>query len=430
VEIPLTSAQRRAGLLLVAAVTATTLISQACLLWIVNRRLESGDLGRMERGAHLLPGDGEAWDRLGRLRQWDFVHSNLPGAIEDYQRAVKVDPRSAYYWMDLAGGYEASGDQVRAQEAYSKAEAMYPASAEVAFYYGNFLLREGKFPEAYRTLQRAVGADSTLLPLAVSRSWRANGDVNQILNQLLPANADAYLQAVDFFASIRELEPALAVWQRLVDLGQPFPLRRAFPLLDQLIHQDLADDAHRVWLQALTAAALPHAEPADHSLVWNGNFATDFVNGGLDWRWNDRAGAAIGFDSDPPPRGARGLRVDFGNGSNLAVDGPFQYVPVEPGSLYHFHGYMRTQEITTESGMRFAIDDPHHPDAASLVTENFTGSHPWTAVEGDLATGAQTHFLAIRLLRVPSRLFDNKLGGTVWIADISLVRASADVPRP
>ena len=45
-----------------------------------------------------------------------------------------------------------------------------------------------------------------------------------------------------------------------------------------------------------------------------------------------------------------------------------------------------------------------------------------------MVTGPQTHFLVIGLLREPSRLFDNKLSGSVWIADLSLVPAGDDEP--
>jgi hypothetical protein len=83
---------------------------------------------------------------------------------------------------------------------------------------------------------------------------------------------------------------------------------------------------------------------------------------------------------------------------------------------------MRTEGISTESGMRFSIVDPNHGGADAL-TENFTGTHPWTPIEVDVMTGPETHFLLVRLLRVGSRLFDNKLRGTVWIADVSLVPA-------
>ena len=72
----------------------------------------------MERGAALLPGDGSAWDRLGRMRQWDFMNSDLPGAIEDYWRAVGDDPRSAHFWMD-------SGERVREFRMTMRARAMH-----------------------------------------------------------------------------------------------------------------------------------------------------------------------------------------------------------------------------------------------------------------------------------------------------------------
>jgi tetratricopeptide (TPR) repeat protein len=425
-EIPLRSARLRLALLLVSFVAAAILAYQAGVLWLANSRLESGSLATMERGAALTPGNAAAWDRLGRLRQWDFVNSDLPGAVADYKKAVEDDPRSAYFWMDLAGAYEAAGDAARAQDAYAQAKAVYPSSAEVAFHYGNFLLREEKYPEAYDELRRAVRTDPTLLPLAISRTWRSSEDVDQLLNQMVPENTNAYLQAIDFFASIRQADPGLAVWRRLVALGQSFPLQRAFPFLDELIREDRSEDARRVWKEALTAAGLSYAEPAGHSLVWNGDFARDFVNGGLGWRWTDLPGAEMSFASEPAPNGSRAVRVDFGGGANLAVDAPFQYVPVEPNRTYHFHGFMRAQEITTESGMRFAIADPNHPGAASLTTDSFTGSHPWTAIDGDVTTGPQTRFLVIRLLRTPSRLFDNRIEGTVWIASISLVPSDAN----
>jgi hypothetical protein len=56
-----------------------------------------------------------------------------------------------------------------------------------------------------------------------------------------------------------------------------------------------------------------------------------------------------------------------------------------------------------------------------MLTDNFVGSHKWTALDLDLTTSAQTHFLLLRLLRAGSRLFENKLSGTVWIADVSLI---------
>ncbi len=410
--------------LAVSVVIAAILVFQASELWLASHRLDSEKVTLMERGAALVPGDGSAWDRLGRLRQWDFVDSDLPGAIQDYQKAVRDDPRSAHFWMDLASAYEASGDVARARDAYLRAESVYPASAEVAFHYGNFLLREQQYPEAYREFQRAVRTDPTLLPIAISRTWRSSEDVDELLNNVLPANADAYLQTLDFFVSIHQAQPALAVWPRLLGLGKPFPLPRVFPFFGELIREDRGDEARRVWREALAAAGLPHDEPPNQNLIWDGDFAQEFADGGLGWRWTPLLGVSTEVDSDPAPNGSRAIRLDFNGGSNPGLDEPSEFVPVEPNRAYHFHGYMRTQGITTESGMRFSLTDPNHNGTLNVLTDNFTGSHPWTSVDADLSAGPTTHFLLVRLFREPSRFFENKLEGTVWIADISLIASS------
>lgn len=429
-EIHLAGTGRRVALLCVCLAIASILIYHAGVRWLASQRLGSDQVSQMERGAALVPGDGTGWDRLGRLRQWDFTNADLVGAIADYQRAVQDDPRSSHYWMDLATAYESAGDDTRAQDAYEHAQSVYPLSAEVAFNYGNFLLREQKYPAAYKKLQQAVRTDPTLLPLAISRTWRSSEDVDQLLDQVLPADLDAYLQALDFFGSIHQAEPGLAVWKRLVALGKPIPLARTLPLLDELILEDRADDARRVWVEALVAAGLPHDEPADHSLIWNGDFANDFANGGLDWRWAPIFGAMISFDSERPPRGARAVRLDFTGGANVVLGEPAQFVPVEPDRTYHFHAYIRTEQITTESGIQFSIVDPNHAGAVNVTTDNLTGSHPWSVVEAEVTTGPDTHLLLVRLIRKPSRLFDNKLEGTAWIADVSLVPSSAETePR-
>jgi hypothetical protein len=136
------------------------------------------------------------------------------------------------------------------------------------------------------------------------------------------------------------------------------------------------------------------------------------------------------FDSAPPSRGARSLRIDFGGGANLDLGQPLQYVPIEPGRTYHFNAYIQTEGITTESGMRFSIYDPQHSAAVNVRTENLTGTNPWTPAEADITTSPETHFLIVRLLRTPSRLFDNRLSGSVWLADISLVPSNSAAESP
>ncbi|MGA7963795.1 MAG: hypothetical protein WCA33_19050 [Candidatus Acidiferrales bacterium] len=399
---------------------------QAARLWLADYRIHSSKLEVIERGAALEPGNAEAWDILGRHRQLDFANADPLLAQENYQRAIHDDPLSANYWMNLAGAYEANGDLTSAQQAFERARNVYPLSAEVAWNYGNFLLRQDQDAAGYAEIHHALESDPSFLNLAISRVWRSSRDVNVLLDQVLPADPDAYFQALDFFASIRQPDPALVVWRRLIALGRPIALRRTFPFFDELILDDRSSDASRVWAEALIAAGLPHDPPLKHSLIWNGDFAHEFENGGLGWRWNAPVGAAIDFDTAPPPAGVRSLRLDFGGGSNLEIFAPMQYVAVEPNRKYHFHAYMETEGITTESGMRYSIYDPVHNGQVNLFSDNFTGSHKWTPIEMDVDTGPETRFVVVRLYRAASRLFENKLSGTVWLADVTLVPADSD----
>jgi tetratricopeptide (TPR) repeat protein len=419
-------ARLRRLILLIAFAVSASLSYQASRFWLVDYRIHSNNLDAIEKGVALEPGDAEAWDVLGRHHQLDLADANPSEAIANYQRAVQDDPLSANYWMNLAGAYEDAGDSNGAEEAFEHARAVYPLSADVAWNYGNFLLRQGQDALGYAEIQHAVESDPRLLTLAISRVWRSSRDVNVLLDQVLPSDLNAYFQALDFFASIRQPSPALAVWHRLTALGKTIVLKKTFLFFDELIQDDRSSDAKRVWTEALAAAGLSHYPPLKNSLIWNGDFAHEFENGGLGWRWNSPVGAAIDFDTVPLSYGVRSVRLDFGGGRNLDLSVPMQYVPVEPNQHLHFHAYLQTEGITTESGVRFSIIDPNQY-AVDVKTENLIGSHHWTAAEADVSVSPRTHFLLVRLYREPSRLFDNKLGGTVWVADVKLTPADVNV---
>jgi len=422
------SVSPRWTILFVCFAAASIISFQAVRIWLADYRVHTDRVDRMERGVALEPGNATAWDRLGRVRQADLENPDAVRAVEDFRKAVEKDPRSADYWMDLAGAYEATGNIPLAREAFNRARAAYPASAQVAWIYGNFLLRQGQFDDGFAQINQAARTDPSLIPLAISRTWHSDQDVNLLLDRVLPADENAYFQAIDFMASKRETVPALAIWQRILLLGKPLALPRAFPLLELLIHSDQTEDASRVWREALRAAGQPHDEPANHSLIWNGDFARDFSDGGLDWRWNSPFGAAIDFDA-PPTSGGRSVRLDFGGGANVDLDQPMEFVPVEPSRSYHFHAEIRTEGITTESGILFQITDPNH-SGLNVRSENLTGSHPWVPVDAEFTTGPETHFVLIQLRRFQSRLFENKLSGAAWIGGVSLIPSNRGEQQP
>jgi hypothetical protein len=121
---------------------------------------------------------------------------------------------------------------------------------------------------------------------------------------------------------------------------------------------------------------------------------------------------------DPAVRSAR---LAFDGTKNLSYDGLYQSVLVSPSTRYRFQGFLRTDQISTESGIRFEILDPKDQKNLDITTQNETGTAQWTLEQAEFTTGSQTRLILIRIARKPSVRLDNKLRGTVWIDDISLV---------
>lgn len=413
-------------LLLAGIVLATGFLSfEAAKLWRADSQAHSPHPEDWLRAAELEPGNAAYWYRLGWFRQSDFEQLDLAQAILHYERATEINPRSATYWMGLASAYEMAGKPDRARGAFERARASYPISPDVAWSYGNFLLRQGQLSAAFAEIQRALLRDSRRTAFAVAQGWRFSQDVERLLDELLPPEGHFYLQAVHYFLSQQLLDPALAVWNRLLALKEPFELRRAFPLLDALVQEERLDEAKTVWQQALRAAGLPETGAAEESLVWDGGFERELSNGGFGWRQPRISGAWFDFDTTSRRSGARALRIRFDGTANLNFQHLVQYVPVNPRRRYRFKAFVRTEGISTDSGLRFRIFDPHRPAALDILTPNLVGTEPWSLQEVEFTTGPETRLLALALRRIPSKKLDNKLRGSVWIDEVSLIPLAA-----
>jgi tetratricopeptide (TPR) repeat protein len=424
VNVPLDSPWKRIVLVAASALVAALFVYSALKLLLASNRMHSLDPVKMQRAIALEPGYAEYWDRMGRLLQFELDDQDLPGALKNYQMAVKLSPRTARYWVDLAVVQENLGDVQQARDDFSRALAAYPASAEIRWEYSNFLLRQGEIPGALKAMRESIAGDSSLLPLAITRAWRATGDADELATNVLPADPQSYLLALDFFAEEKNVDAGLKIWSHLAALPQKFPIEKLFPFFEEMIRENRAEDALRMWNQALGVCGVPHDQARDQ-LVFNGGFENDILNGGLDWRLNPSLGMAVEYDTAVRHGGLRSLRMDFNGGFNLDLSEPAQFVPVEPERLYTFHAYLRTDSITTESALHFEIFDPEHHNEITAKTDGLTGTHLWTSVETDIRTGPQTKFLEVMLRRTQSRQFENKLSGTVWIDDVSLTPGAA-----
>lgn len=407
-------------LLVVGAVACAGALSFAAgRVWLAAHWAGTRNPADWARATRLEPDNAGYWSQIALYEQWDFANGNLNQAIADFKRAARLDPRSDRVWMALASAYEEAGRKADAQQAYEKALAAHPVSAEVAWRYGNFLLRQGETMQAAEQVHRALLDKPELTTSAVSQFWKAGAGLDLILGSVLPARPGGYLAAIDYYVSQQNDDAALATWDRLSRLGLKVQLGQTFDLVNDLISNNRVDDAARVWRQALSASGRTGEYGTGGSLIFNGGFEHDLVNGGFGWRQTPAPGTAFDLVNDVTHGSARSARVTFDGSENVNYSNLFQYVPISPGERYRFSAFMRADDITTDSGPQFVLISGN-PGQMVAETPVMTGTHPWTKVQAEFTAGPKMHGLILVLRRAPSTMFANKIRGTVWVDAVRL----------
>jgi Tetratricopeptide repeat/Carbohydrate binding domain len=398
------------------------------------RDAELNTLAGYERATRLEPNNAANWYLLGRYWQYNLEDPKPQSAIDAYQKALSHDSRSADTWLDLGTVYESEGKIDDARDAFVQAKHVYPLSPEVSWRYGNFLLRQGEMDPAFAQIRHAVEADPKRAPAAFALRMRFEPDsksitdrVDSALNRVVPDSQAAYLGVVSALAGQEKPDQALAVWSRLAALHPQLQLSDSYPLLELLLHKRLITDAQRVWAQALSFAGIsPPSGPAG-SVVWDGGFGSNVINGGFTWRYSPFVGGVVvTLDTKEKHSGNRSLRLTFNGLSNVNFNDVCQYVPVQPSTSYRFSAWVMTRSLSTDQGVRFGLHSIGDSSSTVAWTDDMEGTQPWTKVELPWTSGSDVRELLICASRLPSAKFDSKIRGSAWIDDVALVPESAE----
>lgn len=425
------STPRARGLFLLVAIAVTSVFAVSGVRnALAVHYADRNSLVGFERATRLEPADARNWYLLGRFRQYNLEDPDSKKAILAYQKSLSLDSNSADAWCDLATAYEAENNFAAAMDAFRRAQGAYPSSPDVAWRYGNFLLRRGDVDAAFAEIKRAVQVDPKRGAAAFSLGMRVNPDVPEVLARALPASPFAYLSVLAALAETQQTDQGMIVWDRLVRLHPHLVPGDASGFLEALLHKLEADRARRVWNETLTLSGFARPADAPGSLVWDGGFESAVVNTGLAWRYpRDAGGVQIARDAEEKHTGEQSLRLTFNGLSNVEFHDVCQYVPVEAATLYHFAAWVETRALSSDQGVRFGLYSLGAPASSVAWTADVRGTQPWTRIELDWTSAALTRELFLCASRLRSREFDSKIHGLAWIDDVSLTPVSAPSPR-
>ncbi|OLC97965.1 MAG: hypothetical protein DMG35_04065 [Acidobacteria bacterium] len=385
-----------------------------------------------ERSVRMESEDYRNWYLLGRYWQYNLEDTDTVRAIQAYTAALSLNPGSAEIWSDLATAYEAEGNIPAARDAFLHAKRTYPLSAEVAWRYGNFLLRQGEQDAAFLEMHYAVEEEPQRGAEALSRALRAEPNIDLILDLVLPPLSNAYIGAIRDQVADGHTSNAVKIWKRLASLRPHLPLSEGpFSLVDSLLREKQIAEAQSVWQEAMVFASLGNlADPAG-SVLWDGGFESGVVGGGFSWTFQEGVpGVQISLDTREKHSGNRSLRLLFNGRYNLHLVGPCHLVPVQPSTAYDFSAWIRTLSITTEQGVRLQLRSIGTQDTSTVVTPDLRGSQPWTRVEILWSSGRNVQEMQVCVIRFPSQEVDDKIQGMAWVDDVALVPSAAEPRKP
>jgi Tetratricopeptide repeat len=390
---------------------------------------ELGTRAGYEAAVSLEPANPENWYLLGRYWQYTLEDPDPTLAINSFRRALSLNPRYADAWLDLGTVYESVGDFSAARYAYLQARNAYPASATVAWRYGNFLLRQSELPQAFAEIRRAVYADPKRSAEAFSRCWRVDPNVESILDSVIPPDRAAYLDVIHELAAADQLAATLTVWQRLVSLHPRMSPADVISFADFLIQKGNFASAHRIWQEVVQLSDTATGDPSG-SVIWDGGFESNVRGGAFAWSFPPAPpGMQATLDRRQRHTGKQSLRLFFDGKHNTNYEGVCTNAEVQPQTTYRFSAWVRTQALTSDEGVRFRLSwFSDSRTSGSADSQDSRGTQSWTRVEMPWTSGKDVHRARVCVLRNPSRGLDARIQGTAWIDDISLVLVGNPTP--
>jgi hypothetical protein len=287
---------------------------------------------------------------------------------------------------------------------------------------GNHYLRADRPDSALLCFHRLLELSPDYAQPTFALTLRAYGNANLILEKVVgdERNPRLGLAFADFMSAHDQFDAAHQAWRQIA-AGAPFPFVAVQPYLERLLSRGRYQEAQAVWLNLEVRGVI--TKPADSvpdNLVFNGGFEQLPLGAGFDWRSPPSRFASVDFADRSPYQGKRCLRVDFPVGQNDSFEPVYQILPVIPKAAYTLAAYVRSRDITSDSGPRLRVTDADCASCLDASTEAAVGTTPWHRVTLRFSAGPQTQAVRVSVWRPRSRVFPMEISGSFWLDSVSV----------
>lgn len=392
---------------------------------VVSHRLTTEDLRLATR---LDPGDSDYHLSLGRLYQYSLTDIDPSQAIAELTLAAEESPFNAQPWLDLGAAQEIEGHVDDAEASLRWVDYLAPRLPQFQWAIANFFLLHGNVNEALRHFRIVLAGTPQYDGIIFSTAWKAVGNGDEILAQLIPDNVRPEISYMYYLTSQKKLDDAQKVWARVAASHESYSAQAVGPFINALLGAGKPEEAYRDWLD-LQNRGLVSAPSEPGSLVSDGDFEGEVADFGFGWRISPPPGVYAGLDSTNFHSGGHSLFIRFPGKENYLFRA-CEDLKVSPKESYRARAFMKTDGITTNSGPRLEVFDPYNQRALDAFSDQLTGTNAaWTLLTLNFTTKPDTDVVVLCITRLPSDKLDNLISGNVWVDDVSVVKVEPDAVR-
>ena len=334
-----------------------------------------------------------------------FATSANPATAAALLNEAPADPG---IWCTYGEFYSSRGETDKARAAFDRALILGPGVSSVLMRVTNFDFTHNHAQEGLRLAGQILTQTSGFDGILFSYLGISGEPISHLLGTVIPASPRPALSWLSWLRSRGTNQDILDTWSwmrnnRLADE------RSAADAVSTLWQRKAYGEAQALWADWLGERRGDYLRP---QLLANTRFQEPPSGTPFDWNLAPDKGVELNRRD--------GLEVHFLGQDNISGVGIHQSTAVQPGR-YRFSAEVELDNLTTDEGVFFQINDAENPGRLSVETQPMLGRRTRSWINADFVAPAGTHAVQVKLARRPSLKFDNKIAGTLHIYQISLV---------
>jgi tetratricopeptide (TPR) repeat protein len=358
------------------------------------------------------PLDAQAHQVRARLL---YNAGEVSQAAKELEVAVSLRPRDDYLWLQL-GIIRDELQQSDALAAFDEAVRFAPYYAHPKWQRGNFLLRSGRYDEAFGDLRDAASSNQDLVPSLIDLAWGVSqASPTQTVAWAGISNDQMRIAFAMFLARTGRAKESLEQFRS----SKIVSLQARRDLLHELISGSAFREAHEIWL------GMEHeGDDGGVTTMHDGDFedSRPFDNTGFGWRFSQATqGVRLSLDETAPHAGRQSLHVAYLGYSEPATAVLSQLLLVEPEKRYRVAFAARTEQMVTGGLPLITLTDAGNAKALLGQSSTLGSEHgSWRTVSFDFQTGQKTEAVELRLVRKQCNSAPCPIFGSLWLDSFSL----------